>query len=137
MITKEFLEKADSLLEKLPIVVLASLTEDGFPRPLPLAKLKSNGVSEIWMATNASSTKVKLLRANPKAGLTFFHKDDSITLTGMAEVVDDFDAKKAMWQNWLLQHFPDGVFDFEYILIRFTAHTISGWIAGEYVSDTL
>ena len=57
-------EKAASLLQKCEVVVLSSINAEGYPRPVPIARIASEGLSTIWMSTGASSLKTTEFRAN-------------------------------------------------------------------------
>lgn len=50
-------EKAASLLQKCEVVVLSSMNAEGYPRPVPIVRIASEGLSTIWMSTGASSLK--------------------------------------------------------------------------------
>lgn len=44
-------EKAEQLLQRCEVVVITSVNEEGYPRPVPMSKIKSEGYSVVWMAT--------------------------------------------------------------------------------------
>ena len=69
-------EKAASLLQKCEVVVLSSINAEGYPRPVPIARIASEGLSTIWMSTGASSLKTTEFRANAKAGLCYYSDGD-------------------------------------------------------------
>ena len=76
-------EKAASLLQKCEVVVLSSMNAEGYPRPVPIVRIASEGLSTIWMSTGASSLKTTEFRANAKAGLCYYSDGDSVVLTGV------------------------------------------------------
>lgn len=129
-------EKATAIVAKVPIVTLASIDEEGYPRPAVLSKLGIDGAS-IYVATGTSSSKTAHFKSNPKAGLSIVDGHDSIIYTGTVEIVDDLAAKQAVWSDWLYEHFPAGVGDPEYALLRFTPLTATYWIDGEFVKERL
>ena len=45
------------VLERCEDLVLASVDGDGFPRPVPMCKIHSSGINEIWVSTGADSVK--------------------------------------------------------------------------------
>ena len=85
MSTKTMKEKATELLQRCEVVVLASVNKEGYPRPVPMSKIATDGISTIWMSTGADSLKTIDFLANPKAGLCFQDKGDSVALTGTVE----------------------------------------------------
>ena len=65
-------EKAKALLQQCEVVTLTSINKEGYPRPVPLSKIKTEGLTTIWFATGNSSAKTKDFRSNPKAGICFY-----------------------------------------------------------------
>lgn len=82
MSTKTMKEKAAELLQKCEVVTLASVNKEGYPRPVPMSKIAAEGISTIWMSTGADSLKTIDFLSNPKAGLCFQEKGDSVALMG-------------------------------------------------------
>ena len=107
-------EKAKALLQQCEVVTLTSINKEGYPRPVPLSKIKTEGLTTIWFATGNSSAKTKDFRSNPKAGICFYKEGNSVAMTGEVEVVSDTGTKKELWQDWFIHHFPKGPEDPEY-----------------------
>lgn len=129
--------KALELLEKCDVVSLASIDENGFPRPVPLSKIKTEGLNTIWFATGTSSEKTEHFRKNNKAGISLFKDGDSIVETGTIEIVTDPETKKALWQDWFIEHFPQGITDPEYCILKFTGEKATLWIDNEFIKQKL
>lgn len=134
---RSLIEKAASLLEQCEEVTLATINSDGFPRPVPIRKIHSNGCNEIWMATDAASVKAKELSCNPKAGVSYYFYGDSVALRGSAEIIDDDSIRTQMWQEWMINHFPNGAADPNYTLIKFTGVEATIYIDGEFARTDL
>ena len=126
-------EKAARLLAQCKEVTLASVNADGFPRPVPMAKVKANGCDDVWMATGANSEKLADFRRNSKAGLSYSLYGDSVALRGTVEIVTDDETRKALWQDDFAYHFPGGPTDPDYVLLHFTGTEATIWINGEFV----
>lgn len=126
-------EKAAILLQNCETVILTSVNEEGYPRPVPMSKTKAEGITTVWMATGNGSVKAKDFRSNPKAGLCYFAEGNSVSLTGEVEIVTDPAIKQELWQDWFYAHFTQGPNDPEYILLKFTAHHATLWIDHEFV----
>lgn len=126
-------EKATELLQRCEVVVLASVNKEGYPRPVPMSKIATEGISTIWMSTGADSWKTIDFRTNSKAGLCFNEKGDSVVLTGEVEVVTDEQQKLALWQDWFINHFPGGPTDPNYVLLKFTSNHATYWINGTFI----
>ena len=130
-------EKADALIEQCEVVVITSINKDGYPRPVPMSKIKSEGIDIIWMSTGSDSRKTEDFRRNPKAGLCFQVNGDSIALTGEVEVVMDEKTKLELWQDWFIAHFPGGPTDPNYVLLKFKAQHATYWINHQFVHRKL
>lgn len=129
---KNLKEQATELLQQCEVVVLTSVNQEGYPRPVPLAKVYAEGFTEIWMATGTDSVKVKDFSSNPKAGLCFYEKGNSIAMTGVVEIVTDQATKNKLWQDWFIHHFPKGPTDPGYILLKFKGDYATIWIDGQF-----
>lgn len=103
-------EKAKALLQQCEVVTLTSINKEGYPRPVPLSKIKTEGLTTIWFATG-----------------------NSVAMTGEVEVVSDTGTKKELWQDWFIHHFPKGPEDPEYILLKFRGNHATIWIDGQFV----
>lgn len=101
-------EKATDLLAQCENVTVVSVDADGYPRPVQMSKIRAQGFSEVWMATDAASVKVRDFRLNAKAGLCYDHYGDGVSLRGTVEVVTDEALRREMWQDWFIHHFPGG-----------------------------
>lgn len=130
---KSIKEKAAELIDGAAIITLASVTENGYPKPVPMMKLASEGISCVWFATGYDSLKAKHFLENPKAGICYHEGLDSVVLTGNIDVVTDEQAKIKNWRDSLKAHFPKGVSDPNYALLKFTPHHATFWIEDEFV----
>ena len=74
---KSLEQRMAQVLERCEDLVLASVDGDGFPRPVPMCKIHSAGINEIWVSTGADSVKFAQFMNNPKAGLCYFEKGRS------------------------------------------------------------
>ena len=84
---KEMIGKAAELLAKCEVVTLASITEDGYPRICVMAKVKTEGIRTIWMATGSHSAKTGHFQKNPKASVCYYAGCNSVTLLEQREPV--------------------------------------------------
>ena len=117
-------EKAEQLLQRCEVVVITSVNEEGYPRPVPMSKIKSEGYSVVWMATGNDSLKTKDFRLNPKAGLCYSENGNSVALTG-----------EELWQEWFIAHFPLGPADPNYVLLKFKGQKATIWIDGVFIHE--
>lgn len=130
-------EKAAELLQRCEVVVLASVNKEGYPRPVPMSKIAAEDIFTIWMSTGTDSVKTTDFLSNPKAGLCFQDKGDSVALMGEVEVVTDEKKKQELWQDWFIEHFPGGPTDPNYVLLKFKSNHATYWIDGVFIHEQL
>jgi general stress protein 26 len=126
-------EKAIAMLENSDTIVLTSINKEGYPRPVPMAKVASTGISTIWMATGAKSVKTISFKSNPKAGVCFYTAGNSVALTGDIEIVTDQELKQEYWQDWFIAHFPKGATDPDYVLLKFQSNHATFFIDNVFI----
>ena len=130
-------EKAAVMLENCAEVTIASVNAEGYPRPVPMSKIRTKGCNEIWMATGADSVKVADFNRDNKAGVSYSLYGDSVGLRGTAEVITDDATRKELWQDWFIHHFPGGPADPNYVLIHFIGTDATYWINGEFAHEEI
>lgn len=134
--SERLLRLAEELLEQCNVCTVASVSEQGYPRICVLAPLKHNGIKEFWFSTGANGTKVRHFKNNEKAGVTFYHGGDSVTITGKMEIETDRTVKDALWEEWidfLGKHFPNGGKDDpNYCILHFTAKETTVYVGGSF-----
>lgn len=128
-------QKAAALLAQCETVTVVSVDAEGYPRPVPMAKIRTNGHNEVWMATGADSVKVADFTKNRKAGLCYASYGDSVAMRGTVEVITDEALRRELWQEWFIAHFPGGPADPNYVLLRFVGTETTFWIDGEFAHE--
>lgn len=129
---KSIKNQAIEILQRCEVVILTSINKEGYPRPVPLSKIHTEGLNEVWMATGRNSWKTKDFALNPKAGLCFSEAGNSIAMTGNVEIITDKAIKEKLWQDWFINHFPKGATDPNYILLKFKGNHATIWIDGKF-----
>lgn len=127
-------EKAARMVAAAQVITVASIDENGYPRPVAMVKLKDED-GAIYVSTGTSSAKTAHFKANPKAGVSIVEGGNSIIYTGDMEVVTDEAVKRSLWGDWMLSHFPEGVEDPEYCVLRFTPRSATYWIDNIFMKD--
>ncbi len=127
-------EKAAQIVDSAQIITLASIDENGYPRPVAMVKLKNEN-GELYISTGTSSAKTAHFKANPKAGVSIVEGGNSIVYTGEVNIVSDEAVKRSLWADWMIEHFPGGMKDPEYCVLKFTPKEATYWIDGEFVKE--
>lgn len=125
------------MLRRCETVTIASVTEEGFPRPVPMSKIHAQGYAVVWLATARESLKTHDFTRNPKAGLCFSEGGDSVVLTGEVEVVTDRISRERYWQDWFGKHFAGGINDPSYVLLKFTGRYATIYIHDQFVRQEI
>jgi len=115
-------------------VTLSLLDHEGYPTTSTLSISKADGIRQITFGVLLDSNKAKRALANSRASVCLFDDDYAsgsyynITLVGDVEVVTDAKVKKDMWYPGLEEHFPGGVEDANYCVLRFTTKRYNLWV---------
>jgi len=126
--TKDLLIKAGELMERAEVVTISSIDEDGYPRTATISNLKTEGINIAWFSTGTSSSKTKNFQRNCKASICYNVDYNNITLNGDITIVEDKNVKEELWQDWFIEHFPLGINDPEYCILKFETKYIQVWI---------
>lgn len=82
---------------------MATSDLSGEPHVAKVATLEEDGT--IWLATDVTSAKARNLAENPRIALMWTH-DSETYVWGDAELVDDMDEKRRIWEGGLLPYDP-------------------------------
>jgi general stress protein 26 len=135
---KELRQACFDLMEKVDVVYLSTVDNDGFPHMRIMSNLRDKKQHPnlarmfeqhredflIYMATSSSSPKMQQIRANPKASVLFsiYTEDPSdyqyVMLCGEIEEVTDQQLKKQLWQSGWEIFWNKGVDDPQYTVLR-------------------
>lgn len=114
----ELFKKAAKLVSEAETATLSSIDENGYPRAVEMSNIKTEALNAIYFATGTDSRKVKHYMMNPRAGVSY---NNGVSLIGEIEIVEDITIKKELWQEWFIKHFPKGVMDPNYCILKFTS----------------
>lgn len=126
-------EKAAALLQRCQVLSLSSINKDGYPRPVPMAKITTEGISTIYLATGYDAQKTKDFLSNPKAGICFHEGGNSVALTGNIEIITEQTQKDKYWLDTFTAHFPKGPTDPNYIILKFQSNHATIFIEGKFI----
>ena len=126
-----------NMIDKLKTVFIGSIDAEGFPNiKAMLQPRKREGIKVIYLTTNTSSMRVAQYRKNNHASIYFcdtrFFR--GVMLRGTMEVLTDDASKEMIWQEGDTMHYPEGVTDPDYCVLKFTA--ISGRFYSNFKSES-
>ena len=87
---------AEQLLQAVQELTLACVNEQGFPYPVIMSKVFSQGLAQICFVAKTGSRKTNHFRRNAKAGICCACGDDSLSLLGTVQIVEDESEKKKL-----------------------------------------
>ncbi len=114
----------NNLINTQALVQIGSVDEDGFPNiRAKLKPLKRNGIKEIYFSTHGATNKVKHFIDNPKASLYLYDAAvfKGAMLKGKMEILTAREDKQPLWQPGNEMHYPGGVDDPNFCVLKFTA----------------
>jgi general stress protein 26 len=112
---------------------------DGAVRGRPMSnngKVEYDGDS--WFFSYRDTPKVEEIEADPRVELAYIatEKGTWVSIEGTAQVVEDDDRKRRLWDKELEAWFKDGPEDDNVVLLKVSADRIHAWAAGqELVGD--
>ncbi len=132
---KELKQEYLKLMETADAVYFSTVDSDGFPQIRVMANLwnkeQSPGLAEVfaqhsedflvYLTTCEATSKIKQIKANPKASVYFCKVNESLglMLAGEIEIITDENLKKELWQDY----YPDK----KYTLLRLLPDFAKGW----------
>jgi general stress protein 26 len=135
------------VMEKANVVVVTSHDSDGslfsramfnlryakqFPRLKRLFGRHQDDLL-VYLTTNASSKKVAQLRHDPRIALHYCipRTFKGVMLGGNAEVTQDDEIRRAIWQNGWERYYPAGATDPDHAVIVLRPARLRGWLSGQ------
>ena len=129
--------KANHVIRSRDVAYFGVIDENGFPSVSTVSPAKPESIFEVFFTTNADGNKAKRLQRNNRASLCFQVEGDNITLVGEGEILTDQETKSRYWLDWFINHYPGGVDDPNYVVIRLTTKRVSLWVTGEGAEFTI
>jgi general stress protein 26 len=122
-------KEAEAFVVALPHGVIATNNKESGARLSALSNLlPGQTLGELTFVTDTTSQKVANIRQNPLIELLFTDGNGLVVLSGNAKTYTDPETKKAVWQPWMTEHFPDGVEGNTLCVIKFHPASIRAMI---------
>jgi general stress protein 26 len=130
-------EKTNQIIRNCDAVYLGVTDEEGYPSVSTVSVLDPQDMFEMYFGTNMEGSKIRRLQKNSKASVCIHSGADNVTLVGDAVVLCDHAIKSKYWKNGFENHFPGGVTDPSYCIIKFTTRRVSLWVDNESKAFTV
>ncbi len=133
------------LIGSSPDVVVTTIGADGFPQARVMFNLHGPRYPELrellrtlgrgfrlFLDTNTSSSKVRDVKACPRASLLFCRPEAyfSLMLAGDLAVEEDPALRRMLWREGWEIYYPAGYTDPDYTILRFEPRYGRGWNGG-------
>jgi len=105
---------------KFGICTISLIDEDGFPSTSIITPAKADGLSTLAFGIQLDGNKGKRAKNCNRASICFGTMEHCINLVGEVEILTSDDIKREMWYDGLGAHFPKGVDDPNYGVLKFT-----------------
>ena len=127
--------KIAELIKDIDICMFVTRS-DGTVRGRPMSnnrKVEYDGDS--WFFSFRDSPKVEEIEADPAVELAYVATEQGawVSIEGTAEVVEDDERKRELWDDELKAWFQDGPEDDSVVLLKVRADRIHAWANGEEV----
>lgn len=116
----------NDILQSFNSAMLVTVGEDETPRARPMRIAESEDTNVLWFVTNRQSGKVDAIKSNQNVGITMQGGGQFLSMTGVAEVVEEQSQLDEVWSDTWKIWFPEGKDDPSIILLRINP------VEGEY-----
>lgn len=124
-------KKATDLVNQCEEGYFGVIDDQGYPDVATRSNIKPNGIVSCYFSSDASGRMVRSIKNNEKTSVCFRNEGDNVTLVGTSSIVHDKEVKKELWQDWFINHYPEGINDPEYCIVKFETKRVSLWVDHE------
>lgn len=122
------IKKAADIIKTCDEGYVGVIDENGFPNVATRSNIKPHSILNCYFATGTYANLSLRLQKNNKTSVCFHKDGDNVTLVGTSEFITDKKEKNDLWLDWFINHFPEGVDDPNYCIVKFTTHKVSLWV---------
>jgi general stress protein 26 len=129
----EDLAEIAQLIADIDICMLVTRSDDGL-RGRPMSNNRNVEYDgDSWFFAYRDGQHVADIEGDPDVALAYMHTERGIwiSIEGEAQVTDDVDRKRSLWQDELKMWFPEGPEDERVVLIKVAADRARLWNDGE------
>ena len=128
----KILNKANDIMKRASEAYVGSIDSEGYPNVATRSLIHPKDILSCFFSTGTGATLMLNLKRNNKASVCIREGGNNISLHGTIEIITDKAIKEQMWLDWFINHFPKGVNDPTYCLLKFTAIRGTLWVDSVY-----
>lgn len=108
--------------------------KERFSHPAKIIEEYDDNPYTVYISTNTSSIKMKHIIENNNVAIYFSLPDESkgMMLQGKAEILDDIEFKKKIWEESWTMYYPEGYTDPDFTILKFMPIVMRGWYRGQH-----
>ncbi len=129
----ELLKKTNDNLKASEIGYVGYMKSDGFPSVAVRSFCTAPNIIHSYISTGSNGNLAKAIENNNKMSICVHSENNKRTMIGNAHIITDMKVKEAMWADWFIDHYPEGVQDPNYCVIEFKTERLSLWVDRESV----
>ncbi len=128
--------KLGELIKEVKIAMLTTVTAEGSLRSRPMATQKTEFDGDLWFFTGASSPKADEIEQDSNVNLSYASPESNtyVSASGTAQVVQDKERAKELWNPIMKAWFPKGLDDPNLALLRVRVEEAEYW---DFSSSTM
>jgi len=123
----EGVAKVAELAKDIRVGMLTTIDENGHFVSRPMAQQEVEFDGNLWFFSSSKARKVAHIKENPAVSVTLSSRDNWISLSGTAEIVEDDAKADELWNSFIEGWFPQGPHDDSVVLVKFTSDTAEYW----------
>jgi general stress protein 26 len=126
-------EQLNELIRDIKFAMLATIQPDGMVYSCPMATQEADAEGRLWFFTGSDTDKVDAIRENPQVCVAYADPERQryVSVSGLAELQNNPDKKKELWNPLYKAWFPQGVDDPKLVLIKVLITDAEYWHAPE------
>ena len=126
---EQHIRKLGELIKDIRIAMLTTMDDGGVHRSRPMATQQVEFDGDLWFFTGKTSPKMSEIRAEQNVNVSFANPDKNIfvSVSGVAEIVDDGAKAKELWSPAYKAWFPDGLDDPDLALLKVHVEQAEYW----------
>ena len=128
---QQTIERLGSMISKIRIAMLTTLTDDGAFRSRPITTHGARFDGDLWFFTRIDSAKLDELGQHRRVGVSYASPAENIyvSLSGTARISMDRAKARELWDPSYHSWFPGGPTDPELALIKVVVELAEYWAA--------
>ncbi|MBX3040900.1 MAG: pyridoxamine 5'-phosphate oxidase family protein [Bdellovibrionaceae bacterium] len=124
-------EKLSDMIREIKVAMLTTVDSDGLFRSRPMMVQEIDVDGTLWFFSSKESDKTYSIMDRPHVNLAYSSPETSryVSVSGVAEIVDNPARKKEFWSPMYKAWFPKGLEDPDLVLIKVRVEAAEYWDA--------